>query len=175
MELEFELTEEDYINYNIDHSKKSPSIKKSIMIQRVFGPIVFIIAPFLVVKFSDIPLWYWITIFGISSVVWLIFYPKYANWEMKKRLKKMLEEGSNENLFNRRKIILTDQGLSQVSPTGETNVKWDSIVSIEETDEYIYIYISSVSAHIIPKRVFKDVNEQKLFIDEISKHINNSN
>lgn len=173
MELEFELTEEDYINYNIAHSQKSPSIKRSILIQRIFGPIIFMGAPFFIIKFSDIPLWYWITIFGISSVVWLIYYPKYANWEIKRRVKKMLKEGNNENLFNRRKLALTGLGITEVSEIGESNINWDKIVSIEETTEYIYIYISSVSAHIVPKRVFKDTNEQKRFTDEISERINN--
>ena len=36
---------------------------------------------------------------------------------------------------------------------------------------YIYIYISSVSAHIVPKRVFKNSNEQKEFINKISEQI----
>ncbi len=171
MELEFELTEEDYVNYHINHSKKSPSIKRSILIQRISGPVIFMIAPFFIIKSSEIPLWYWITIFGLSSIGWLIFYPKYANWEIKRRVKKMLEEGSNENLFNRISLVLTEKGITGVSSIGESNISWDKIVSLEETKDYIYIYISSVSAHIVPKRVFKNSNEQKEFINKISEQI----
>lgn len=41
---------------------------------------------------------------------------------------------------------------------------------VEETDDYIYIYISSISAHIIPKRVFKNEDEKQMFIKEIKKY-----
>lgn len=171
MRLEFELTQEDYINYHIAYSKKSPSIRRSIMIQRMFGPAIFIIAPFIVIKFSEIPLWYWIIIFGITSIAWFIFFPKYSNWDMKRRLKKMLKEGSNENLFNTRSVTLTESGITEASSIGQSKINWDKIVSLEETDDYIYIYISSVSAHIIPKRVFENITEQRFFIEEISKQI----
>lgn len=170
MELEFELIEEDYINYNIDHAKKSSSVKKNIMTQRLLGPILFLTIPFVIRRYTEIPLWYWLTLFGICSVVWIVFYPKYFNWEMTRRVKKMLKEGNNENIFIKRKITLSSQGILEISAIGETNIAWEKVEKVEETDEYIYIYISSISAHIIPKRVFKDENEKQMFIKEIKKY-----
>lgn len=170
MELEFELLEEDYINFNIDHAKKSSSLKKNILMQRILGPALFLIFPFIIRGYTEIPMWYWVTIFGIVSVVWFIYYPKYFNWEMTRRVKKMLSEGSNENILNRRKIILSDEGILEKSLIGESNVSWNQVDKVEESNEYIYIYISSISAHIIPKRIFKDENEKQMFIREISKH-----
>ncbi|GEK91235.1 YcxB family protein [Alkalibacterium kapii] len=169
MKLEYELTEEDYLNFNIYHSRKSPSIKKKIFIQRIMGPIIFMITPFVVTNFSDIPLWYWLTIFIFMSIVWFIYYPKYVNWELKKGVEKMLEEGNNENLFDRKSLTITEEGLREVSSIGSSNVSWDKINSVDETKEYIYVYISSLSAHIIPKRAFNDPNEQKNFLNELMK------
>ena len=172
MQLDFELTEEDYINYNLYHVKKSPSIKRSILFQRIFGPIVFMIAPFIAVKVSEPPLLFWLFMFGITSIIWITFYPKYANWEIKTRAKKMLQEGNNENMFDKRSLILTEEGIKETSSIANSKINWDKIISLDETDDYIYIYISSISAYIIPKRVFKDKTEQKLFIGELSKQIN---
>lgn len=172
MELIFELTEEDYINYNLDHSKKSPSMKKSILIQRIMGPVIFVIAPFVIIQFSEIPLWYWLMIFGLSSIAWFVYYPKYTMWEIKRRVKKMLEEGNNENLFNQRKLLLTDEGITETSSIGASNISWDKIESLEETEDYLYIYISSVSAHIVPKRIFENLDEQEEFVGKIAKEIN---
>ena len=170
MELEFELLEKDYINFNINNAKKSSSLKKSIFRQRILGPIIFLIIPFIIKTYSEIPIWYWFIIFGALSVVWIIFYPKYIEWEMARRVRKMLKEGNNENLFARRKIIISDKGVLERSSFGETNMKWKQIDKVEEIVDYIYIYISSVSAHIIPKRVFRDENEKQTFIKEIQKY-----
>nr|WP_300003902.1 YcxB family protein [Tissierella sp.] len=171
MELKFRLTEEDYINYNIEHAKRSPSIRKSILFQRLMGPAVFIIAPFVVAKYSEIPLWYWITLFGITTIVWLVFYPKYANWEMKTRLKKMMKEKNHESLLAERTLILTQDGITEESPGEKSSIIWEKIVSLEETEDYIHVYISPVEAHVIPKRVFKDQQSQSLFIEYINEHI----
>ncbi len=170
MELEFELLEKDYIDFNINHAKKSSSLKKSIFRQRILGPIIFLIIPFIIKTYSEIPIWYWFIIFGALSVVWIIFYPKYIEWEMARRVRKMLKEGNNENLFARRKIIISDKGVLERSSFGETNMKWKQIDKVEEIVDYIYIYISSVSAHIIPKRIFRDENEKQMFIKEIQKY-----
>lgn len=171
MEITFELTEEDYIHYNIAHSEKSPSMKRSLLIQRIMGPVIFVFMPFIVIRFTDIPLWYWLLVFGVSSITWFVFYPKYAQWEITRRVQKMLEEGSNENLFNQRSLVLTDEGITETSSIGENHIRWDKINHLEETEDYLYIYISSVSAHIVPKRVFENSNEQEKFINKITKHI----
>lgn len=81
----------------------------------------------------------------------------------------MLNEGNNENILIRRSISISKEGLLEKSSIGESKVKWNQVDKVEETEEYIYIYISSISAHIIPKRVFRDENESRLFIKEIEK------
>ena len=171
MELTFKLTEEDYINYNVAHSKTSPSMKRSILIQRIMGPVIFVITPFIIVQFSDIPLWYWLIVFGLSSITWFIYYPKYAMWEITRRIKKMLAEGNNENLFNERILVLTDEGITETSSIGETKISWVKIERLEETEDYLYIYVSSVSAHIVPKRVFENSSEQEKFINKITEYV----
>lgn len=169
MELKFELLEEDYINFNIDHANKSPSLKRNVSLIRILGPVTFLIAPFIIIRFSEIPLWYWMTLFGITSILWLIFYPKHFDWEMRRRIKKMLEEGNSENLFKERKISLTDEAIIETTSSSQSSTIWSRIDRVEETDRYIYIYNSSISAYIIPKRVFKDDKEKIIFLEEVWK------
>ena len=171
MEITFKLTEEDYIIYNISHAGRSPSMKKSIFIQRIMGPAIFVFMPFIVMRFTDIPLWYWLLVFGGASIIWFAYYPKYASWEITRRVNKMLEEVDNENLFNQRTLVLTDEGITETSSIGESHIRWDKINHLEETEDYLYIYVSSVSAHIVPKRVFENLSEQEKFISKITGYI----
>ena len=170
MEIEFELLEEDYVNFNIEHANSSVSVKRSLILQRTLGPFVFLIATLALVKFSEIPMWYWITIFSIMSVIWLVFYPNYFNWEMRRNIKKMLKEGNNKNLLQKRKLIVTDKAIIETSTASETKTPWSDINKVEETSEYIYIYNSSISAYIIPKRVLGNRNKINTFLEEIYKH-----
>ena len=170
MEIEFELLEEDYVNFNIEHANSSVSVKRSLILQRTLGPFVFLIATLALVKFSEIPMWYWITVFSIMSVIWLVFYPNYFNWEMGRNIKKMLKEGNNKNLLQKRKLFLTDEAIIETSTASETKTPWSDVNKVEETGEYIYIYNSSISAYIIPKRVLGNQNKINTFLEEIYKH-----
>lgn len=171
IELEFELSEKDYISYNLDHARTSPTIKRSIMFQRFLGPVMFLIVPFVIKRKTTIPMLFWLSLFGIVSIIWVVFYPRYVNWEMGRRLTKMLKEANNKNLLSNRRLIISENGVSVWDKSGESHVDWDSVTKVENTNDYIYIYVSSVSAHIIPKRVFKDENEKQMFIKELSKYI----
>ncbi|EDP67661.1 hypothetical protein CAT7_04459 [Carnobacterium sp. AT7] len=174
MEIEFELLEEDYINFNLDHANSSASVKKSLILQRILGPLVFLIATLALGTFSEIPVWYWITIFSIMSVIWLVFYPNYFNWEMGRNIKKMLKEGNNKNLLQKRKIFLTDEAIIETSTASETKTPWSDVNKVEETSEYIYIYNSSISAYIIPKRVLGNQNKINTFLEELYKYLPSS-
>jgi len=173
MKLNYELTEQDYLDFNIYHSKHSPTIKKSILLQRALGPVVFLIAPFLAIRITNIPLWYWLAIFFISSIIWFVFYPKYFNWELSRRVSKLLNEGKNLDMVGSRSINLTQDGLIESTPHSESKVGWDMVEMINETEDYIYIYISAVSAYIVPIRVFKDAKEKETFRNTLDMYINN--
>jgi hypothetical protein len=59
MKLEFNITEEDYINFNMHHIDTSKTYRRTIFKQRYIVPIVFLIVPFVLAKISKIPFSYW--------------------------------------------------------------------------------------------------------------------
>lgn len=83
----------------------------------------------------------------------------------------MLEEGDNEDLLNQRRLTLTADGLKQSSVNNLTTTSWDKIDRIWETVEHIFLYISSLSAYIVPKRAFTNKKNQEEFIKEIKKQV----
>lgn len=82
----------------------------------------------------------------------------------------MLEEGDNENLLNHRKLTLRVDGIQQISEHNVVNTPWEQIDSIWETEDYLFLYISSLSAYIIPKRAFNSKEDQEDFFNEIKTH-----
>ena len=73
MKLEFNITEEDYINFNIYHMNMSKTYRRTIFKQRYIVPIIFLIAPFLFVKISKIPFLYWMVVYGVLYIIWHAF------------------------------------------------------------------------------------------------------
>ncbi|EMS69814.1 YcxB family protein [Ruminiclostridium cellobioparum] len=173
MELEYYLNKQDYIDFNIYHVNHSDIIKKSLLIQRYFIPIIFMIVPFLIAGVTDLPLLYWICVFIVISVVWIVFYPKYFVWAFSKRVSKMVDEGKNKDLLGKHRVTVNEEGVLEQSENGENKISWSGVEKIVSSNQHIFIYIGSISACIIPKRAFKTNTDMELFHEYISKYINN--
>jgi hypothetical protein len=167
MKVEFELTKQDYINFNLYHIAHSDIVKRSIVKQRYYAVIIYCVIPFILVRFTEAPLWYWLLIFLVFGTIWVALYPLYLKWHVAKSISKMFDEGKNVGILGKRCIFLTDVGVEEIGDSDESKTHWNLIESIGETEKYIYIYNSAVSAYIIPTRAFRSVVEKEEFVRKV--------
>jgi hypothetical protein len=66
----------------------------------------------------------------------------------------MYKEGKNKGLFGHREITIRDDAIVEESDSGTHATKWQSVGKIIRTEKYIFVYASSVSAYLIPRRFF---------------------
>jgi hypothetical protein len=69
-----------------------------------------------------------------------------------KTLRRMLSEGSNEGILGPRTLRLTEDGLEEESSTGRQFVRYPAIGRIIDTEGYLFVYLNSVQAVVIPKK-----------------------
>lgn len=165
MEIKYHLTEEDYLKFNMFHINTSESANKSLKTQRYAVPFVYIIFSYIFANLADIPFLYALIPFLIVGILWVIFYPKYFQSRILSQTKKMIREGKNEGLLGEHTMTLTDEGIVDTNPTGETKVNWSGIIKLKEDDSNLYVYNSSVSAYIIPKRELSDLEGVRKYIN----------
>ena len=151
MEINFKLTEQDFIDFNVHHMKTSKTMKKAVLMQRFFGPISFIIGIFVAYKITDIPLWYWSICFVIAGALWFVYYPKMIERSIRKRVKKMLSEGQNKVLLSDTTLMVNEEGIKCTTEYNETITK--------------FIYDTAVSAIIVPLSAFETQDEVDKFHD----------
>ncbi|RDW22444.1 hypothetical protein CWR48_01685 [Oceanobacillus arenosus] len=170
MEINYNLTEEDYLNFNLFHMKNSKSVMKSLNIQRFLTPIFFILISYLFSLISDTPFLFAFIPFLLISILWFVFYPKFFYKTVIRNVKKMIREGKNSGLIGEHHMILTEVEITESTATDEIKVKWSGIQAFKEDDEYFYLYNSSVSAYILPKRELKNADDVK---DYLKSHMIN--
>ena len=164
MKLEFSITEEDYIKFNIRHLDTSKTYRNSIFKQRYILPIIFLIIPFFLVKISKIHFLNWMTVYGALFVIWICFYKKYFIWKVKRSIKKRLREGNNNELLGKRTFEICDDEIIETTEYGKGSTNIKSVEDIFINDEYAFIYINRMQAYIIPLRAFENRQEKDNFI-----------
>ena len=168
MKIDYQLTKQDYIDYNIYHMSHSDTIRRSLFGQRYLISIIFLIMPFMLIKISDIHLWYWLSTFIIVYILWIIFYPKYLRWYIIRRISRMLDEGKNVDMLGDHSFLLTEDGVIDITNFSESKNNWNVIENIVVTREHIFIYINAVMAYIIPIRAFININQKNEFINTLN-------
>jgi hypothetical protein len=165
MEIEYNLTEEDYLHFNLFHIKNSKTGKKSLLIQRLIGPVIFIMAAFIFAEIDEeLSFTLLLSIFIILSILWYLFYPKYFFGYVKRHTKKLISEGTNNGLIGKHVMTLDESGVTDISTTSETKVNWSGIQELKEDKEYLFLYNSAVSACILPKRDLENPEDIKKFV-----------
>ena len=167
MEIQFERTEEDFVEFNLFHISNSPSIKKQILWTRIIMAIMPFV--FLFVFYKNIS----ITDYLIATIIALVFvfsYPSIYRSSSKSQTRKFLKEGNNKSLLGHNTIELTPEGILGKSLSGESKINWSSVDKIRQNDEFIFIYIGTINALVIPKHAFSSTAKQKDFIDYINSN-----
>lgn len=174
MEIQFELFEKDYIDFNMHYISISPTIKRSIFIHRYIISIIYLIAPFVATKITNIPLWYWSIGFILMYIVWVIFYPKYFRMRAIKHVVKLLKESKNVGMIGKYSLSLTPDCIIGINDSGESRTNWSSVENISETEDYIFIYIGSMKAYIVPLRAFEYEDEKVAFVNKLNEYRENN-
>ncbi|WP_100333962.1 YcxB family protein [Bacillus alkalisoli] len=151
MDIRYNLTEDDFLHFNLFHLQNSQTAKKSLMLQRFVSPLFFLGFSYVFSVILDVPFLAMFIPFFILSIVWILFYPKYFYSHVIRNVKKMIKEGKNEGLLGNHVFSLNEDGFSEETSSGETKVKWSGVNEFKEDDKFFYIYNSSVSAYILPK------------------------
>lgn len=172
MKIKYDITRDDYLKFNMYHLENSPKVKKELIIHRIVVPLLLVglgFALHVLVKFSLVTT---MPIFIIAAVVWSIVYPKFYKKVALKNVSKMLERGVQSESISRHSLSLKDEGILSSSNAGQAAHKWSDIVKFHEAENHLYIYITDKIAHVVPKRAFKDKEEETQFINIIKEHIN---
>lgn len=166
MKLDYTLTEEDYINFNLSFAQTSDTVRKSMLRGRIAGPIMFLILPFVLKNVSDIPFAYWMTIFAALALIWFLFLPRLITHNTIKQVRKMLKEKGN-NFLGPKTLELRPDGIRTKGIDGETITPYSAVEDVSQYKGGVFIYTGSFSAIMINPGAFHSDQERESFIQEI--------
>lgn len=100
--------------------------------------------------------------FLIVAIVWFFVYPAVYDDSILKKMKKVVGDPRNTKLFGKRTTTLTPEHVYQRWSGGESTVVWTSVIEVAGTEDYVFIYISTVEAIVIPRLSLKGVSFEDL-------------
>lgn len=167
-EFSGQMSEEDFIDYNIFHMENSKVMKNTTRGLWLVFPIGFFCFGWISGRELDIVFWLILIIGTIGMALWI---PSMMKRSVNKRVAAMLKESKNGEMFTEKKFIVDDKGVTVESESSNSFYKWESIMKLDESETTFYIYVSSVQAIIINKRHVGDSKEIEAFKAYLESHI----
>lgn len=82
-----------------------------------------------------------------------------------RRMRHLFSDGRNVTIFGQHQMKLLEDHVEIQTEHSVSQIKWTGIEKVEQSDDYIYIYVSSLTAHIIHKRFFASRQHAQAFYE----------
>lgn len=174
MKFTFNLTEQDYLDFNMFTVKNYPFyIKRKKLFRIIFAVIPFGTAlVFWLLEGAkrnrvDFIVGILVTMVPLSILFWFGF-PKYFDATVLRNAKKVLSfKGGKNNILGERSLFFEEGAIRTVTEYEESLIQYRAITEIKQSEKAVYLYTAPMMALILPLRVFADEAERQLCMDFI--------
>lgn len=170
MKLEYTLTDQDYINFNLSFAETSSTVKKSMLRARLTGPVLFLALPFVLQNVSDIPFIYWMSVMGFTAVGWFFFLPSLMKRSTIRSVRKILKE-RGESFLGPKTLELTDGGIITRGTDSASTTAYSAIQQIVPYKGGLYLYTGALAAIMIAPNAFTSDAHRNEFIQALEARL----
>ena len=158
----YNLSDQEYIDFNEHFLFKIPEGKKSLLVYRLIVPgVLLLFMLFSLIKGSDVTtLIVQLVVYSIASVLWWYNCHRILLSSVRRRLKKA--QSVERSLFSSRGIAYFDFENRLIVDCGEreeVRVPFSNITALFATEKAYYLYYAPSKAFIVPYTLFRSNEE----------------
>ena len=178
MEVEFELTPEDLIAFQRYHRQNSPRDWSTVNPANILTGGVILVALVAVMMFyslSDnlvaVPYMEMVQFVGLGAA--LTFFVMVLNGKLAVRRKIFLalKQGRNAaKAFARRRVSIDAEAIRMASDFSSAAYYWHGVDRFGSTLDYLFVYINTTTAVVVPARAFPDDRAFKNFAEAARRY-----
>ena len=93
---------------------------------------------------------------------------------LRRHVAKSLRAGKNQGIFCRKRVTLTPESIAETSDFQQSATRWPVVERIVRDGAYAYIYLSAVSALVVPQRAFASAAAFEEFVRTAERYLENA-
>jgi hypothetical protein len=166
MKIRYTNTIEDFVAFNWYHVRHSPTSRRSIALGTWGVPAAALFAGATSAVVEESPLALLPT--AVFALLWAVTFPLVFPLGLKRQVRRMYRLGQNRGALGPRELELAGDRLVERTPYGEQSVLLPAVEKVVPTDNYTFIYISAVAAHVIPRDAVTE-GDYSAFVDLVDR------
>jgi hypothetical protein len=168
MHVRYTVTLNDFVVFNLYITRKSGVGRSAYFILWLGLPILFALGALQAVQFSrEIAA----LAFVILAVFWLCFFPFRYRDALARNARTFVKKLGGRGIIGERGLILSEELLVAISETFRTEARWENMTGVDVVGEYTYIFLTGISALILPRRGFDSDSEYEAVRDFVLRKL----
>lgn len=171
MELHYDITKQDYIDFNLNYFVNNAMVQRSILMTRIATAVLVLV--------GGTVLMYWVKGLSVLSVAAylalaaLCFFgtPWYMKRKVVKNTERILRNANNKQLCGPKTLTLREDEFELSGENEDTVYKYEAVQRTATDAGHYYIFVDEFSAVIVPFSAFADEEQKKVFYKRITAHI----
>ncbi|MDH4261606.1 MAG: YcxB family protein [Spirochaetia bacterium] len=169
MKLSIQISKEDSLIFQLFSISLSKQIKNQKLFMWIFGAILNYSIYIIISQIYHKYLFSSFVFVSCISLSWILAYPFYWKFVIKRRLKKMLRERLEKDNDEQYTISFNKNNISVLAKTNQSTINYNTLYSLVETPKYFYLFINKFSAFIVPENQMSE-KEKLAFLSIIHKN-----
>lgn len=87
----------------------------------------------------------------IIALACALAYPHVLARLVRRQARRRYSSGRNKTVLGWHRLMLLDRELREENEGGASSIRYDAIESVAETESHVFVHVTTVSAHVIPK------------------------
>lgn len=170
--LQYALKKEDYINYYTYVMWDAPENRRKRIkyYTRQAIPIVLFIIAFYYTGIFERNSKFILLILGFIFLTSLLSLIGVRSNTLR-QAEKVADDPGNSSLFLDSIMVISEAGIVTKDELTEIKYQWKAFIKKQESNEYYFLFLNSIQALIVPKRVFINAEQQSQFERLLSQHL----
>jgi hypothetical protein len=150
MEILYKNILEDAIAFNEYHQQNSKTFRRHRRRALIYLPIILLVVALAASAHSGN--WWVLISIAVFTALYAIIMHRSQKTGLHKTLKKLYEEEDTTGFFCKHRLVINDEEIVETTDVSERKDRWVGVSKIAVEDDYAFIYIGPLQAHIIPRK-----------------------
>lgn len=174
--VSYEFTKDDFVAFNRYHTRSSPTARRQYLRALFVFPGVWLVLWLGLVYFAGQKDGNYLQAASalkpliIFLPLYCILFPIFHRRTLRRAIDSMIDEGSNRRLFGVKTVTASESGITESGDHGTSTTAWSAVERIVRLEDVTYVYVTSLSAEVIPRRAFESGSEYDAFIRRLQDY-----
>lgn len=172
MQISYEITEKDYVAFNLNYIKNHEAMQKRIRKTQLFGGIFILIAFIAYIAIYKASLIF-IAVAIVAAALYAMYIPHSIKSACKKNVKNVLKSIA-KTACGTKHFSLEETQIHLKSEGEDSKYGYDKILKIVTDTNHFYLYTGEMESVIIPFSAFSTENAKTEFYNLLTANIENA-